>query len=77
VGDASVATDVLPFENMDFLFIPGIRTAIAEGASQVTAYRIVGDQMLPFILGIGEMTEDERQIILDGCLINYYKAAKE
>ena len=77
VGDASVATDVLPFENLDFLFIPGIRTAIAEGTSQVTAYRIVGDQMLPFTLGIGEMTADERQIILDGCLINYYKAAQQ
>ncbi|MBR6527891.1 MAG: hydratase [Lachnospiraceae bacterium] len=77
VGDTSVATDVLPFENMDFLFIPGIRTAIAEGASQVTAYRIVGDQMLPFTLGIGEMTADERQIILDGCLINYYKSAQK
>lgn len=75
VGDTSVATDVLPFDNMDFLFIPGIRRAIAEGASQVTAYRIVGDQMLPFTLEIGEMTADERQIILDGCLINYYKAA--
>ncbi|MBQ1930819.1 MAG: hydratase, partial [Lachnospiraceae bacterium] len=77
VGDTSVATDVLPFENMDFLFIPGIRTAITEGASQVTAYRIVGNQMLPFTLGIGEMTADERQIILDGCLINYYKAAQK
>ena len=77
VGDTSVATDVLPFENMDFLFIPGIRTAITEGASQVIAYRIVGDQMIPFTLGIGEMTADERQIILDGCLINYYKSAQK
>ena len=75
VGDTSDPADVLPFDNMDFLFIPGIRTAIAEAARQVTAYRIVGDQMLPFTLGIGEMTDDERQIILDGCLINYYKAA--
>ena len=63
----------LPFENLDFLFIPGIRTAIEQGAPQVTAYRIHQGELKPFALEIGEMTPDERQIILDGCLINYYK----
>ena len=63
----------LPFENLDFLFIPGIRTAIEQGAPQVTAYRIHEGELIPFALEIGEMTPDERQIILDGCLINYYK----
>ncbi len=63
----------LPFENLDFLFIPGIRTAIEQGAPQVTAYRIHQGELIPFALEIGEMTPDERQIILDGCLINYYK----
>lgn len=67
----------LPFENMDFLFIPGIRAAITEGAGEVSVYRIQGDEMIPFKLGIGEMTADERQIILDGCLINYYKGHHE
>ncbi len=65
--------DDLPFENLDFLFIPGIRTAIAEGSPRVTAYRIHEGKLVPFALEIGEMTADERQIILDGCLINYYK----
>ncbi len=65
--------DELPFENLDFLFIPGIRTAIAQGAPKVTAYRIHEGKLVPFTLEIGEMTGDERQIILDGCLINYYR----
>ncbi len=65
--------DALPFENLDFLFIPGIRTAIAQGAPKVTAYRIHEGKLIPFTLEIGEMTGDERQIILDGCLINYYR----
>ncbi len=67
-------SEELPFEELDFLFIPGIRTAIAEGASGITAYRIKDGELIPFTLGIGEMTADERQIILDGCLINYYRA---
>ncbi len=64
----------LPFAELDFLFIPGIRTAVETGAQEITAYRILDGKLIPFTLGIGEMTKDERQIILDGCLINYYKA---
>ena len=67
----------LPFEELDFLFIPGIRTAIAEGAAGITAYCIKDGELVPFTLGIGEMTADERQIILDGCLINYYRSHHE
>ncbi|MGN0299352.1 MAG: hydratase [Lachnospiraceae bacterium] len=62
----------LPFTNLDFIFIPGIRTAIKEKASSVTAY-VVKDTLEAFELKIGELTDDERQIILDGCLINYNK----
>ena len=62
----------LPFENLDFLFIPGIRTAVAEKKDEITAY-VVKDTLKPFTLRLGELTDDEREIILDGCLINYYK----
>lgn len=62
----------LPFQNLDFIFIPGIRRAIMEKASSVKAY-VVKDTLEEFELTIGELTEDERQIILDGCLINFYK----
>ncbi len=61
----------LPFQNKDYLFIPGIRTAVQNGASEVPAYAVKDGTLKPFTLRLGEMTEDERQIILDGCLINY------
>lgn len=65
----------LPFKKGDFLFIPGIRSAVEEGKKELQAY-VVGDTLKAFTLALGEMTEDERQIILDGCLINYYKSGK-
>ena len=61
----------IPFELEDFIFIPAIRTAIREKKSSVKAY-IVKDGLKEFELGIGDMTDDERKIILAGCLINYY-----
>ena len=65
----------LPFKKGDYLFIPDIRRAVEEGRKEIKAYT-VGDQMKEFILGLGDMTEDEREIILEGCLINYYRSGK-
>ncbi len=65
-----IDSEDLPFKNYDYLFVPEIAKAIKEKASKVKAY-VVGDTLKEFELGIGEMTDDERQIILDGCLINY------
>lgn len=62
----------LPFHNMDFIFIPGIRKAIVDKTSEITAYA-VKEELEPFTMKIGPLTDDERKIILDGCLINYYK----
>ena len=62
----------LPFENLDYLFIPGIRRAIEEKASDITAYVVVGGSLEEFTLHMGPLTDDERTIILKGCLINYY-----
>ena len=61
----------LPFRNKDYLFIPGIKKAVEEKASEVKAYVVKDGQLKGFILKLGEMTDDERQIILDGCLINF------
>ena len=63
----------LPFKNKDYLFIPGIRTAVQNKASSVKAYVVKDGGLKEFTLRLGEMTDDERQIILDGCLINYYR----
>ena len=61
----------LPFKNKDYVFIPGIRTAVQNAASEVQAYAVKDGALTPFTLRLGEMTDDERQIILDGCLINF------
>ncbi len=60
----------LPFANGDFLFIPDITEAVKAGASEVKAFA-VKDGLKEFTLKLGEMTADEREIILKGCLINY------
>ncbi len=65
----------LPFKNGDYLFIPGVKNAIENNAKELKAY-VAGDTLKEFTLKLGEMTPDERQIILDGCLINYYRAGR-
>ena len=65
----------LPFKNGDWLFIPGIKEAVEQKRTEIPAY-VAGDHMREFTLKLGELTDDERQIILDGCLINYYRASK-
>lgn len=62
----------LPFANGDYLFVPGIRKAVEDKATEIKAY-VVGDELKEFTLKMGELTDDEREIILKGCLINYYR----
>lgn len=62
----------LPFKNLDYIFIPGIRKAVEEKAAVIKAY-VVKDTPIEFDLKIGDLTDDERKIILDGCLINFYR----
>lgn len=64
--------DEIPFEIGDYLFIKDIKSAIKNKISQVKAY-VVGKGMKEFTLTLGELTDDEREIILKGCLINYYR----
>ena len=64
----------LPFKNLDYIFVPRVREAIKEGKSRVEAYAVHEGHLTPFSLYVDAMTDDERQIILDGCLINYYRA---
>ena len=61
----------LPFKNHDYLFIPGIRKAVEEKASEIKAYVVKEDGLKEFTLTLGDLTDEERQIILKGCLINY------
>lgn len=61
----------LPFANGDYLFFPGIRKAVEEKADQIKGYRVGEKELQEFTVTLGELTDDEREIILKGCLINY------
>lgn len=65
-------SEELPFKNGDYIFVPEIVEAVKNKATDVQAY-VVDDNknVKPFTLKLGEMTDDERDIILKGCLINY------
>ena len=64
----------LPFANGDYLFIPDIRKAVEEKADAITVYK-VGDTLVPFTVTLGELTDEEREIILKGCLIKYNRVS--
>lgn len=61
----------LPFKNLDYLFLPDIRKAVEEKYDTVKAFAVMGKELKEFELSLGELTDEERQIILKGCLINY------
>ncbi len=65
----------LPFKNMDYLFLPDIRKAVEEKADRIRVYAVGEDGMKEFELSLGELTDEERQIILKGCLINYNRVS--
>ena len=62
----------LSFRNGDYLFVPDIRKAVEDKASTIRAY-VVGDDLKEIDLKLGDLTDAEREIILKGCLINYYR----
>ncbi|MDD6202616.1 MAG: hydratase [Lachnospiraceae bacterium] len=61
----------LPFKRLDYLYIPGIRAAVEKKESVIKAYVVSQSGLSEFELTLGDMTDEERQIILSGCLINY------
>ncbi len=61
----------LPFEEMDYIFLPDIRRAVEKAGGEVEAWVVKDGGLHGFRLRLGEMTEEEKQIILKGCLINY------
>ena len=64
----------LPFANDDYVFLPGVRKMISEKLPSIKAYAVKKDGSVnEFELSIGDLTDDERKIILAGCLINFYR----
>ena len=58
----------------DYVYVPGIREAIKNGKEEIPAKVITKDGIDDITLYVKGLTEDEKEIILDGCLMNYYKA---
>ena len=69
-----IIDETIPFENGDYIYVPDIRKAVAEGALQMKAYVIKNGKANEFEIKLGALTDDEKKIILDGCLINFYRS---
>ena len=61
----------LPFANGDYLFFPQIRKAVEEKDDVIRGYVVGAEGLKEFEVALGELTDDEREIILQGCMINY------
>jgi aconitate hydratase len=59
------------FNLNSYIFFPGIKTAVQEKKDIITGY-VLGDTITEIQVTLGELTDAERQILIDGCLINYY-----
>ena len=77
-----LTNEVIPFlvENPevfalgDYIFIPNLKTAICNKIDRITAYAVKPDgNVITFLCSIGSLTDTERQILTEGCLINYYR----
>jgi len=61
----------LPFKRLDYLYVPNIRKAVEEKTDVIKCYAVADGGLKEFEMTLGDLTNEERQIILDGCLINY------
>lgn len=61
----------LPFALGDYIWLPNIKETVANKVDTIEAYVVHDGNLVPFTMTMGELTDDEREIILKGCLINY------
>ena len=67
--------DEFPYEDGDFVFVPGIRAAVESGQEEIPAKAVRRDgSVSDLTLYVKGLTDDEKEIILEGCLMNYYAA---
>lgn len=63
------------FTRLDWVFIPNVKRAVSERWETIDALAITqAGAARALTLTLGDLTDDERQIILDGCLINHYRS---
>jgi len=63
--------DEKAFSDGDYIFFPDIKKAVREKTEQIKGY-VLGENTREITVTLGELTDSERQILIDGCLINYY-----
>ena len=63
----------VPFEKGDYVFLPDVRRALAAEKTAMTGYIVGEDGLKEIRFTTGAMTDTEREILLKGCLINYYR----
>ncbi|MBR5743137.1 MAG: hydratase, partial [Clostridia bacterium] len=64
--------DFEKFETGSLLYVPGVRETVRSGAEECVGYLLRNGERIPVALSLGRLTEAERDILLAGCLINYY-----
>lgn len=65
--------DTLDFEVGDYIYVPGVREALNGDLKDIRAYVVKGGDVKEMTLYVADMTEEEREIVKAGCLINYNK----
>jgi len=63
----------IPAKVGDHFYFDGIRKALEEGMTEIGATLVSGNTLTPVTLCLEGLTKEDRDILLDGCLINYYK----
>jgi aconitate hydratase len=66
-----------PYEDGDFLYVPGLRKALEELREKVPAKVLHAGKVTDLTLTLPQLTEEERDILLEGCLMNWYKRRGE
>ena len=61
-------------EEGDYVFVPNLRQHIASGAKGDIQAQVIGSKPRSIKVALGGLTNDERQILLEGCLINFNRA---
>lgn len=61
------------FQLEEWIYIPDIKTALQDGKNEMEAYILHKTNVESIRLQVGTLTKDEKDILLSGCLINYYK----
>jgi aconitate hydratase len=64
--------DIFLLEDGDLIYIANIRQAITTEATEIQGEIIKTDERIPVIFKLENLSAGEREIIADGCLINYY-----